>query len=441
MEILVHVAAPSTARDDARYRAQVNAILCAWEPVSRPQSNGDYHQGPSSSEFISGSAVPAAALAAAPEDSASAAISDRHLNSPLNDPVWPRAACPGPGLESGSPDRPILRGSETNQIGPNRRARGSSSSPDSCRHQSQDQGPPLVRDSLESVVSVIPDSQPDISTAVPPTQPCPHPPTSSLLLSSPPASPRSISTPPHETSPPAPKRRRVEPQPATGRTIAPGASRAATIASSAEKAHTPPQPPSTAGPISLPSTTSSTNYDLDPENDSFHDFFSSLPLSLRPPPPPISTTPFTTHITPTLTMLTTRLVPARTYNPLHQTRPLDALERGHWSLHIPLALDPKPHPTHLPQWDAALLTRFWSFLSDFVARDARAGWGVWCILDRAPEPAARSASPGHLCLKVYAWGEVAMHVYLLLFLASERRVRGMGARWLDSREEMVIQMP
>jgi hypothetical protein len=42
---------------------------------------------------------------------------------------------------------------------------------------------------------------------------------------------------------------------------------------------------------------------------------------------------------------------------------------------------------------------------------------------------------------MYAWGEVAIHIYLLLFLASERRVRGMGAEWRDSGEEVVVKMP
>lgn len=46
-----------------------------------------------------------------------------------------------------------------------------------------------------------------------------------------------------------------------------------------------------------------------------------------------------------------------------------------------------------------------------------------------------------LTLKIYAWGEIAVHVYLLLFLASERRIRKMGAQWRDSREEVIIQMP
>lgn len=181
-----------------------------------------------------------------------------------------------------------------------------------------------------------------------------------------------------------------------------------------------------------------------------------LPQEIHPPPPPISTAPFSTHITPTLAMLTRRLHPARTYNPLLQTRALDPLERGYWSVRFTLH-DPQDQPapgsagdTVPPKsWDIPSFRRFWSFLVDFVGKDARAGWGVWCVLEQdhliAESERTDSSLPAPesipVMLKVYAWGEVAIHVYLLLFLASERRIRGMGAEWRDFREEIVIQMP
>lgn len=50
------------------------------------------------------------------------------------------------------------------------------------------------------------------------------------------------------------------------------------------------------------------------------------------------------------------------------------------------------------------------------------------------------SKPLTLTLKVYTWGEIVGHVYLLLFLASERRIRKMGAQWRDCGEEVVVQM-
>ena len=183
-----------------------------------------------------------------------------------------------------------------------------------------------------------------------------------------------------------------------------------------------------------------------------------LPQEIHPPPPPISTAPFSTHITPTLAMLTQRLNPARTYQPLHQARALDPLERGYWTVQMALHDCPAPpagpDPMHQPHtsprissWDTSSFLRFWAFLAEFIGKDARAGWGVWCIVERAQSSGCdsplSSAAPKSVSvvLKVYAWGEVAMHIYLLLFLASERQIRRMGAEWRDYCERTVIQMP
>lgn len=243
------------------------------------------------------------------------------------------------------------------------------------------------------------------------------------------------------------------------------------------------------------------------------------PLTIHPSPPPIASTPFTTHITPTLSLLANRLNLARTFVPAHQARPLHVLERGYWRLRLRLH-DPVgsglntryPRPSGRGwnargfgantstittgasadannatragagagagadpnTWDRELFTRFWAFLSDIIAKEGRAGWGVWCILEREseagserkfesgaadrdlfpdrghdhrptphpPDNATTTTNPsaGNFVLKVYTWGEVAPHVYLLLYLASERGIRGMGAQWRDASERVVIQM-
>lgn len=42
--------------------------------------------------------------------------------------------------------------------------------------------------------------------------------------------------------------------------------------------------------------------------------------------------------------------------------------------------------------------------------------------------------------KIYCWGEVVGEVWLLLFLASDRRVIGAGAKWVDAGGEAVVVM-
>lgn len=210
------------------------------------------------------------------------------------------------------------------------------------------------------------------------------------------------------------------------------------------------------------------------------------PLLIHAPPPPIAANTFTTHLTPTLSLLANRLNLARTFVPLRQTRELHVLERGYWCLRLrlscsePVARYPRVAQTAARDelslttnananttataigtgtstcasnntWDHALFTRFWTFLSDLIAKEGRAGWGVWCILDRdrdrdpPPPPPSSSHTNNNsyeeLVLKVYTWGEIAPHIYLLLYLASERRIRKMGAQWRDASERVVIQMP
>ncbi|KAJ5900040.1 hypothetical protein N7495_004784 [Penicillium taxi] len=333
-EILVHISAPGTARDDARYRDHVNAIL-AYGPTT--------HESQSTQLSVS------CAAARSPE-------SGSHL---------------GPSLLVQSTLQTDLRPVTEKSIGSN-----------------------VAYDSLGSLISVIPDSQEvdeDRSSKRP-----------------------RLESPIPANDPPTEER------------------------NTAITSIIPRQDDSTLASTSISLT---------------------LPLEIHPPPPSISVSHFTTHITPTLAMLTTRLKPERVYKPLNQSRVLEKLERGYWSLNIAIIpittkstdTDPKmlsKSDMGRQIWTIQLFHRFWTFLSDFVGRDARAGWGVWCVVDEDHTAATGSnrnnvaISGGSLVrLKVYAWGEIAMHIYLLLFLASERQIRGMGAQWMDYRDEMVIQMP
>ncbi|CAI7598836.1 unnamed protein product [Penicillium pancosmium] len=456
MEILVHVSAPSSAAGDARYRAQIAAIM-ALQPVSATAGPASAAATPATSSIPG---ITSTTLAA----SASLSGTPARPGSPAAADPRPQSPSPSrPGQESGPGTGPALdlqrvsSPTRLDTIGPEALAPA-----------------PLV----QSPVSVIPDSQQSEQPPNPswpeddPRAPTPpHPPLSrhsaQAKASLVPALQSGLASPEQP-----PKRRRLD-------TEAEGEAAAPNITTTAHDA-----------PITM--------------------LLHSLPIKITPPPPPISTSPFTTHITPTLSMLTQRLKPERIYKPLRQIRDLDKLERGYWGLRIPIHTAPNQDPnlaqssaaaaaaaaatttSHNPTqkpWDIPSFYRFWSFLSDFIGKDARAGWGVWCIVeqinkadhtassDTKEHPQSQSHSlpstastdldnpspPNHtgthatpitpkdspisepeslsLSLKMYAWGEVAMHVYLLLFLASERRVRGMGAEWRDSGEEVVISMP
>jgi hypothetical protein len=43
-------------------------------------------------------------------------------------------------------------------------------------------------------------------------------------------------------------------------------------------------------------------------------------------------------------------------------------------------------------------------------------------------------------VRVFCWGEVVMHVYLLLYLSSSSKVRKLGLQWIDAEGLVVVQM-
>lgn len=158
-----------------------------------------------------------------------------------------------------------------------------------------------------------------------------------------------------------------------------------------------------------------------------------LLLEIHPPRPRSSNAHFKTHLTPSLQTLSAQLPLLKYFGPSSQVRSIDKQERGHWLLPI-------------QNWEEALKTKFWEFLSRFIG-EGRAGWGVWCSRhaevgeqfsgsnkeNRKPEVVKEM-------VKVYCWGEIVGEMWLVLFLASERKVKGVGARWIDANKEMVLQM-
>jgi hypothetical protein len=165
------------------------------------------------------------------------------------------------------------------------------------------------------------------------------------------------------------------------------------------------------------------------------------------------------------------------------------MERGYWNVVITVG----PGEGGGIGWDEAFIEKAWGFLELFVRR-GRAGWGVWCLREREGAGAGAGTSnnnhnhnhndgtangngerrrgnaaamgcnsarlrdnheygngnrntPGNErdsaqreTWRVYCWGSTVGHIFLLLLLASQRRVRGLGAQWIDGSGEVVIKM-
>ncbi|GKT54995.1 hypothetical protein ColTof4_08144 [Colletotrichum tofieldiae] len=138
-------------------------------------------------------------------------------------------------------------------------------------------------------------------------------------------------------------------------------------------------------------------------------------LEIHPVGPPVGTTDLTPDdlLTPKLRELARQLNISKRYAPVEQKRELRPFERGYWQL-------------DWTSWRPTLRERAWHFLTDYIL-EGFAGWGVWC---KRAEDWTR--------LRVYCWGHIAGHVYLALYLASERALKKDAARWVDGAGEVVV---
>lgn len=510
-EILVHVAAPSGARDDARYRAQIQAFL-AFDPVSRycvfssedgsgceppaelppEQSGGDeksVYSGDELRSVLDESSSPGVNARKADPKDQEAKLASTHLP-----PLSPASGDNAPNCAHTDDQHPDPGVSHT--------------LPSDCVPHRD--GPPSVSvlqqgssvsTSFETPLSVIPDSQPnEPDSSAGNLEGGSHTSVEQVQV------PRSFYAEPSSPS----KRRRLDNAAGVGESA------------SADNVRILSSLPSSNGSAPSKKRTEMDAHENHPINS--HNAghrasgppdhkpqtiprpdhaisLSVLPLEIHPPPPPVSTGKFQTHITPTLQMLAERMKLPRKFKPAKQSRELEPLERGYWFLQVnvlesdndidggdcgrvvgrgrqrveenlnncPSGLGTvqagvKANDRSPNDWSLSFFCQVWSFLTDFISREGRAGWGVWCILEeerqnhasQQTEPATsllhqqqEQEQPQNqnpvmrrpLTLKVYCWGEVAPHVYMLLFLATERRIRGMRAQWRDASETVVIEMP
>lgn len=225
-----------------------------------------------------------------------------------------------------------------------------------------------------------------------------------------------------------------------------------------------------------PETHTRTQTDTDGETEAHTGTQTETVTEAHPPPLQPSSTPFTSHITPTLSMLASRLPLHRFYRPAWQTRPLSVWERGYWlvsgpSVSGPSVSGPSGSSTGTDiSTDTGIGTRastgtgtgtetegtarLWPFISQIIQQE-KAGWGVWAV-KRSPASSAVPNSTDHnqtqthrqaqvqtqtqVQVQVYCWGQVVPYIYLLFLVGSNRRLTGYSLQWRDAADHIVVQM-
>lgn len=386
-ELLVHISAPCGASDDARYRKEAQEYLrfkaTTWRPLCWPASDIAAIDGTEA-------ALPVVLEAAPPiaEDN-DTDYTNVDLSSLKTPGRIPRNLLKIHVVQTPIGSRPQTAPSSTKCVNETPFIR--------CRSQSV---------SGEQLSSLVPDSQPSLPLAIPHYKR------------------RYISRSPSQNSlanSPSPKRRRINFSLGEGLAV-----KGKPLPHLQEKK-------------------------FNPKN-----FILSRTLrSIIAPPPQPSIESFKTYVTPPLALITNHL-PLPTfyisYQAQPQLRPLQIHERGHWALSI-------------SSFTAEHKTKVWAYLEKFIGA-GRAGI-VSCFLEEAKEnlveekngmPATARAieacearnkvPPGEVeggkgkeeFLKLFCMGEAVPSIWLLLFIATTRQVKGCRAQWIDASGTVVVQM-
>ncbi|MCJ1263128.1 hypothetical protein MMC22_002998 [Lobaria immixta] len=474
-EILVHVSAPSGASDDARYRQEalgyVHFEAGIRHAVLVHENQAPAISGPSPLTVQDGggsfSDVQWSQTSSAPSTQSSSRTSKVEqkrtvpgralgtITGPWRTPEASRAGFPHLPISSTAAPKSWGKLSSKSpyvlveHTPANLRPRSAPTDP--CYVQETPHSRRAQSDSWETPPGVVPDSQPSLP-----------------LLKRP--LPSSSPSPTHQSNSRSPKRQRRR-------------SSSPSVETSSQICRSSPAPASPS--LQLQSTRTSSSVGLVaerhrsplPESD-------PLPLitvlAIYAPPPKPSTEPFETYVTPYLKILVDHLPLITFFSPQQLHPPIRALEvheRGHWAFPIP--------SFPVGEWQ-----KFWSYLETFI-RMGNGSFGVSCVVEgrrsegggssrevgrgkreelekaevaerrqgrkvevgrseeaisdpenkkQVPDEEAWMQNVENPLLKIYCWGEIVPHIWLLLFTASHRRIKGCGAQWIDSRGEVIIQM-
>ncbi|KAJ4416348.1 hypothetical protein N0V82_006785 [Gnomoniopsis sp. IMI 355080] len=103
------------------------------------------------------------------------------------------------------------------------------------------------------------------------------------------------------------------------------------------------------------------------------------------------------------------------YKPKFQARKLREYERGYWLL-------------DLDAWDHQGKVETWGFLGNYICKDGFAGWGTRACRDE-----------DWRWIRLYGWEHIAGELYILLYVASYRRLKAMELTWYDGAgKELII---
>ncbi|KAF2132715.1 hypothetical protein P153DRAFT_333241 [Dothidotthia symphoricarpi CBS 119687] len=147
--------------------------------------------------------------------------------------------------------------------------------------------------------------------------------------------------------------------------------------------------------------------------------FTKLPLDAFPPAPEVSIAqPGTLPSQITEYLAAIKIQYSARFKPSKKLRTLESDERGYWSVGC-------------TTWSQNIQHEFWTRLCEYV-QSGKLGWGTTLHRDLGS-----SRTIGRV--KMYCWGEVVEHLWLLLWVCSKGRVSGSGSKWVDADGITIVE--
>ncbi|KIV95553.1 hypothetical protein PV10_03191 [Exophiala mesophila] len=180
---------------------------------------------------------------------------------------------------------------------------------------------------------------------------------------------------------------------------------------------------------------------------------------------------FTTHITRTLQTIVDRIPLDKVFRPSRISRPVRALERGRWLLNILVVRDQQVSSSRCPvgndeklgaldgefdigrrkvrwtqddgpgrrhsAWTEVEFLNFWRNMSRLV-RQGKCGMG--CRLVKEVDREASSELGQVWRITMFCWGEVVAHIWLALWILSDKLTAQTPMQWISGDGTVVIEM-
>ncbi|KAL9623164.1 MAG: hypothetical protein Q9160_002479 [Pyrenula sp. 1 TL-2023] len=175
--------------------------------------------------------------------------------------------------------------------------------------------------------------------------------------------------------------------------------------------------------------------------DSVFVFLRSLPAKIFPPPPPTGDS-VQPHITRGYAAIATKLPIHMHFRPVSIVRDMHHSERGYWALPLKIIHDSVATEGRASDvWRQSDFANLYRSLQKHIT-GRTSDWSVRAFLEvpSCSSHVSTSGSGVHVTLKTTCYAQVIPHVFLLLWILSEKNTGRLGMCWYGADNQVVVRM-